>query len=153
VVSFLKANLNKYTNGELASKVEEKFGFSASRDAVRGAMKRAGLKRDQDTLKEVRSRAMSQAAPDQTGENNPNWKGGVSKSPYEMYRKEYNKNNPKKVRAHRKVRYAIKRGDLERQPCEVCGHEPTDAHHEDYSKPLEVRWLCRKHHMEVHGLA
>lgn len=37
------------------------------------------------------------------------------------------------------------------QPCEVCGSEDDIArHHDDYSKPLEVRFLCRKHHGEVH---
>lgn len=45
---------------------------------------------------------------------------------------------------------AIKRGILTRQPCEECGLEKVDAHHEDYSKPLEVRWLCRAHHAALH---
>jgi hypothetical protein len=49
-------------------------------------------------------------------------------------------------RAHWTVHNAIRDGRLERQPCEICGVEKTDAHHDDYSKPLEVRWLCRKHH-------
>ena len=39
---------------------------------------------------------------------------------------------------------------LEKKPCEVCGSEKVDAHHDDYLKPLDVRWLCRKHHMQVH---
>lgn len=59
---------------------------------------------------------------------------------------------PEKLRARRKVHKAIRSGKLERQPCEVCGiTEDIHAHHDDYSKPLEVRWLCRKHHREVHG--
>jgi hypothetical protein len=50
-----------------------------------------------------------------------------------------------------KTRVAIRRGHLERQPCEVCGTtEDIHAHHDDYSKPLEVRWLCRTHHIEHH---
>lgn len=64
-----------------------------------------------------------------------------------------------------KVRFAIKAGLLVRQPCEVCGQKPERkswsglplneaetvvAHHDDYSKPLDVRWLCRQHHAEHH---
>ncbi len=46
---------------------------------------------------------------------------------------------------------AIEKGILIRKPCEVCGStEKIEAHHDDYHKPLEVRWLCKKHHMEHH---
>lgn len=47
----------------------------------------------------------------------------------------------------------IRSGFLVRQPCEVCKSEKkADAHHDDYTKPLDVRWLCRKHHNEHHRL-
>lgn len=39
-------------------------------------------------------------------------------------------------------------GVLVRQPCEVCGSK-AQAHHNDYSKPLEVRWLCPLHHKHI----
>lgn len=45
---------------------------------------------------------------------------------------------------------AVRIGYLVRQPCEVCGNLTVDAHHDDYSKPLEVRWLCRTHHGQLH---
>lgn len=51
------------------------------------------------------------------------------------------------------VRAAINAGRLTRQPCEICGASSTDAHHDDYSKPLAVRWLCRPHHIEYHAKA
>lgn len=45
-----------------------------------------------------------------------------------------------------------KRGKLIPKPCEVCGRKsPIEKHHEDYSKPLQVRWLCPEHH-RVHYL-
>lgn len=45
----------------------------------------------------------------------------------------------------------IKRGKLIPQPCEVCGNPEVQSHHDDYSKPLQVRWLCRVHHLELDG--
>ena len=53
--------------------------------------------------------------------------------------------------SHSAVAKAIKRGVLVRHPCDVCGREDSHAHHDDYSKPLDVRWLCPPHHREVHG--
>lgn len=53
-------------------------------------------------------------------------------------------------RARRSSFAAIKDGTLIRKPCEVCGDEKVDGHHDDYSKPLDVRWLCRKHHILEH---
>jgi hypothetical protein len=55
-----------------------------------------------------------------------------------------------KDRARNATMKAIIAGRLVRQPCEVCGAAKVDAHHDDYSKPLDVRWLCRLHHMAIH---
>lgn len=49
------------------------------------------------------------------------------------------------------TRRSIERGDLVKQPCEVCGEVKVDAHHDDYSRPLSVRWLCRPHHVAHHA--
>ncbi len=54
-----------------------------------------------------------------------------------------------KTPARAKVSAALRNGTLVRKPCEVCG-DKAQAHHEDYGKPLEVRWLCRKHHAMEH---
>jgi hypothetical protein len=72
-------------------------------------------------------------------------------------REYYRKLDQEPERAHRRaVRIqtfmAIRNGKLKRQPCEVCGTtERIEAHHDDYSKPLEVRWLCTTHHAEHHS--
>lgn len=53
-----------------------------------------------------------------------------------------------KALARHIVAVSIKHGFLVRQPC-WCG-EAGQAHHPNYSKPLEVVWLCQKHHSEEH---
>lgn len=60
--------------------------------------------------------------------------------------------NTIKRSAHLLVQYAVRRGDMKKYSCEVCGKKKVEAHHDDYSKPLEVRWLCRKHHMDHHQI-
>lgn len=44
----------------------------------------------------------------------------------------------------------LARGKLIREPCENCGNENSEMHHDDYSKPLVVRWLCRCCHLAYH---
>ena len=63
----------------------------------------------------------------------------------------WNLTNKHKRKAHGVVAYRVKIGELKRLPCEVCGNKKSEAHHDDYEKPLEVRWLCRKHHAEHHS--
>ena len=58
--------------------------------------------------------------------------------------------NPMAYWAHLATHSGLRRGLIRRQSCEVCGAAKTDAHHEDYSRPLVVRWLCRKHHRQAH---
>lgn len=60
--------------------------------------------------------------------------------------------NPEKVRAHALLAYYIRTGRITREPCEVCGDPRSEGHHADYSRVLEVRWLCRKHHAREHWL-
>lgn len=44
------------------------------------------------------------------------------------------------------------RGKIQRQPCELCGDPNSESHHDDYSIPGSVRWLCKKHHEEADRL-
>lgn len=55
---------------------------------------------------------------------------------------------PEKYRARTLLRCAVKIGQIIKQPCEVCGSLKVEGHHKDYSKPLEVNWVCIKHHRE-----
>jgi DNA-binding transcriptional regulator YiaG len=57
-----------------------------------------------------------------------------------------------KKKASLTVSKAIREKRLVRMGCEVCGSiKGIHGHHEDYSKPLEVNWLCKKHHSSLHG--
>jgi hypothetical protein len=70
-----------------------------------------------------------------------------------QYRKNYRAAHPEKNRCHAVVSKAVRDGRLIKHPCEVCGSATVQAHHSDYSKPLEVIWLCLKHHRLADGTA
>lgn len=64
--------------------------------------------------------------------------------------KKWSKPDRYKYLARRKVGRAVHSGRLTRLPCQVCGDVKSEGHHDDYSKPLEVTWLCRIHHVDKH---
>ncbi len=46
----------------------------------------------------------------------------------------------------------LRRGKINRERCERCGAADSEMHHDDYDKPLNVRWLCRECHLQIHRI-
>lgn len=126
------------SNQELA----KKFGYGVRQ--IENLIYGMGLKR---TTEQRRAIAVRQ----NTGANNPVWKGGIGKNNYhwkQLQRQRY----PQRVNARQAVYRAVKSGKLSRLPCQFpgCTEQKTFAHHHDYAKPLDVTWLCRPHHHAAH---
>jgi len=67
------------------------------------------------------------------------------------YSHEYRAKHPKRYAATQAVARAIRSGVLIVGPCEVCNTlDNIHGHHKDYSKPLDVTWLCAAHHQQWH---
>ena len=65
------------------------------------------------------------------------------------YNKEYIRKNHDKYQARYILNNALLRGEIKKGPCDQCGTTiRITGHHSDYSKPLDVVWLCYKCHME-----
>ena len=58
--------------------------------------------------------------------------------------------NPIALWAYGATRSAIRRGLIQRGPCEVCSSATADAHYPDHRQPLLIVWLCRLHHRRLH---
>jgi len=133
------------TNPEIAKH------FNISIKSAETAIKRYTKRRDKKLVSKLLSDSGKRSCllHPRIGENNPHWKGGVSKDNY-RYKKVQIKRYPEKIKARVIVHNAIKSGRLKRGGCEICNKSNAHAHHEDYSKPLEIHWLCREHHKEYH---
>jgi hypothetical protein len=68
------------------------------------------------------------------------------------YTAAWNSKHKDQVKTQWLVSRAVRRGEIVREPCWVCG-EKAEAHHPHYGEPLMVSWLCRKHHLEAHAMA
>lgn len=62
----------------------------------------------------------------------------------------------KEKRRIRAIIYISKKlGKIKQMPCEICGNTNTEAHHHlgyDRKYTFDVRWLCKKHHLESEKL-
>lgn len=77
---------------------------------------------------------------------------------YKRYHREhslkYNKLYPKRYAVKKIVIKALKDGKIIRSSqCQICKcSKNIHAHHCDYNKPLDIMWLCAKHHKKWHTL-
>jgi len=136
-IDFVKENYHRIgpkQTAEIIGKTKKSIVAFASRN---------GLRLDGDIEHKIRA----EGKPVQIGELNPNWKGGKKPNIY------YKKKSVEKYKDRDKCRNmfysSIKSGKITRKPCEVCGDQKSEGHHEDYNKPYDVVWLCRLHHVEA----
>ena len=134
--------VNKKSNEELAE------FFKVTMPVIAKVLVRYKIKRDIEFQKKLMSHKK---------EEHPMWKDGISTDNYH-YKKLQVERYPEKVKARETLKKAIKKGDVIRKPCEfvledgsLCGEKDAHGHHHDYTKPLDVRFLCRKHHRKIHG--
>jgi hypothetical protein len=59
--------------------------------------------------------------------------------------------HPNRRAASHILNNAVRDGKIVRLPCFICGAK-AHAHHPDYDRPLDVIWLCPKHHYETHAM-
>jgi hypothetical protein len=64
--------------------------------------------------------------------------------------RDYRSRFPERYRANSMVQRALRSGKIQKTPCECCGSIDVEAHHPDYSRPLDVVWLCPREHREIH---
>ena len=69
-----------------------------------------------------------------------------------QYQNQYKKRSPEKQKARVKLNDAVRTGKIHKPLyCSSCeGDKHLEAHHTDYTKPLEVLWLCRTCHVDLH---
>ncbi len=65
----------------------------------------------------------------------------------------YTRNNPRKKKAHQLLNDAVRTGKIIKpgRCCRCKKRRKVEAHHEDYSKPYDVEWLCRECHCLEHS--
>lgn len=63
----------------------------------------------------------------------------------------YMARNPERRAANVALGNAVRDGVVVRQPCWVCGALKVEGHHPAYSMKLDVVWLCKPHHQQLHN--
>ena len=131
-IELLRNNINKLSSYEIA------LALHRTEYSVTGMKKILGLNISHEFFQSL--------CPGRKGSDSPRWRGGQLETT-----RRYIAGHLEGKRAKDTVYYYVANGGLKRLSCKVCGTTiGVQAHHDDYNKPLDVIWLCRKHHRNLH---
>lgn len=77
----------------------------------------------------------------------------AGKASMKKARSKWGEDNPEKVAATTILNNRVRNGKVSKpDTCQNCGAKPgrIEGHHEDYSRPLDVEWLCSQCHKDRH---
>ena len=142
-----EAKRNRKKRSEYAKRVR-----AANPEKIRELSKKSYYKHREEISQRRKEKAHTAEAREKNNERQRKWR--IEKrenyNALMVYRRAKNK---EKTIARNKLTAAIQKGTLMRpKTCSLCKKEDLiEAHHPDYSKPLEVLWVCRKCHCKIHG--
>lgn len=99
----------------------------------------------------ITTRACSRCGGDLSGRYKKQRYCKACHAEYERNRRPKYSEWPEEAKVKLRARIKAQKNKTDKQPCIVCGDEKSERHHEDYSKPLKITWLCRKCHAAYHG--
>ena len=130
-----------------------KSGYDSKCKECAKSMMKLARERNKEHYKEFdRKRAMR---PDRVAARSAYQKTESGKLALRRARDKYKLSAPLRRSAHVALGNAIRDGRIDKWPvCAIhdCSCNKVEAHHPDYSRPLDVVWLCNKHHREVHEM-
>lgn len=122
-------------------------------DAGKEAKNRARAKYEENNIEAVAAAKRAYKKSDNGIASTKRWlERPATKQRFSDNAKKYREAFPDRRNAHVVLNNAVRKGAVIRLPCFVCGCEKTEAHHPDYSAPLDVVWLCSSHHKQTHAL-
>lgn len=98
--------------------------------------------------KKTRAGANSQSTAEAAYKRSPKGKEAIKRS-----KQAQRERNPDRLAARSALRHALVAGKVRKWPvCAMpcCQETRVQAHHADYSRPLDVVWLCKAHHSAAH---
>ena len=85
-------------------------------------------------------------------QNRRNYRNNATRREYERARYAVDDAYRERKQARNMVGIRLRRGTMTRGSCAICGATTgVCAHHNDYTKPLDIVWLCTEHHNLIHG--